>query len=136
MKNFAYNVKIKWNGSIENTALASTIGGNRNRGSMAETNDDTFGASEEEIRQAASEQARSMGFQVLNDEDRRRAVGNDNIRQMRPALQQENGEEEKRWCNNADGVLLAWKDVVYASTEEEFNGNWKQLKDQFHTQTG
>jgi hypothetical protein len=44
--------------------------------------------------------------------------------------------DNRTYTGDADGMLLAWKSVVYASTEDLFNRNWVLLAKEFPKQQG
>ncbi|KAK9234659.1 hypothetical protein V1525DRAFT_42335 [Lipomyces kononenkoae] len=139
MKNVAYNVKLKWQGTLEGTTLGSTISG---IGSRIRAEDDEDGAGEDQDnsefipQRQTDHQAGIIGTRLLEDDDRRDRLG-------RRARYNENIALEPQWPllgasrqfqNDADGVLLAWKAVVYSPTEEEFWKAWDKLVEEFPQQ--
>ncbi|KAK9384583.1 hypothetical protein V1515DRAFT_611087 [Lipomyces mesembrius] len=76
-----------------------------------------------------------MGTRLLDDQDRgdsigRRARYNENVPpELKLPL-----SSSRRFQNDADGILLAWKAVVYASTEDEFWKAWANLREEFPLQ--
>ncbi|KAK3896838.1 hypothetical protein C8A05DRAFT_39615 [Staphylotrichum tortipilum] len=40
----------------------------------------------------------------------------------------------RTWINDADGILCAWRDVVYSDTEDDFEKRWSTLENEFEQQ--
>ena len=128
MKNVAYRVKLKWHGSLEATELGR--------------------------RMAARGREKAKGGPVAKDSrgvdrswDRGRAVGGrrPNARRWLSsttycASVSSAGAAPKlpgrTYADNGDAMLQAWKDIVYAPTEGDFNDAWNRLQREFMDQPG
>jgi hypothetical protein len=51
-------------------------------------------------------------------------------------LQEQSTGSSRKYVDNPDGILLAWKAVVYADTEDNFWAAWTLLKAEFLEQPG
>ena len=123
MKNVAYNVKVKWNGTLEGTALGATIGGQGSHlGNQYESADE--------------DQAGRMASRFLNDVDIRDRLGNEHPASEPRPLQAGQAGPNREFNDDADGIMLAWKATVYAKTREQFDANWQRLLDEFPSQQG
>lgn len=129
MKNVAFNVKKKWHGSLEGTVLGEAGGGVGKR----TTEDD------DEVDDGGAEKIGNIASRLLNEEDRSRRHGGEadhDGHRTRDVPGRAPKESDREYLNNADGILLAWKDTVYADTEPEFKTNFQRLKAEFPDQTG
>ena len=121
MKNVLYNVRVKWDGVLDGTAVAAGMGG---QGSQIR---------EQQNQEADNTETETNG--MVNEQDRAVRNGGNNPRSL-PAPSREQGREEEGYTQDTDGLLCAWKDTVYARTFEDFETSWDLLCDQFAEQTG
>jgi hypothetical protein len=130
MKNIAHNTKKKWVGTLEGTAL----GDQGSDGSHLREEEQGFSINPANY----SHQARTVGVRLLSTADRQQHLGSEyRNNQLQPInSQQENALSGRKWVLNADGFLSAWKAVVYAETETDFNEQWRVLKAEFASQPG
>lgn len=119
MKNVAFHVKRDWRGELGGTLLGQTLGGEGSRTSH-----------ERELHRLADG--------LLTQGDREARVRGEDIRSMRPiqipANSSTSPNPQRTYQNDADGLLAAWKDCVYAETKEEFDRNWGTLRREFPDQ--
>ncbi|KZZ93460.1 hypothetical protein AAP_02252 [Ascosphaera apis ARSEF 7405] len=122
-KNVAANVKRKWRGSLEGTRLGyiDTLGSRT-----------SFEREEIELSRIADS--------MLVDSDRHMRADTDDIRVLGQAMRfgrlPSNDPSGRQYVDSADGVLAAWKDCVYASTEQRFMERWQALQHEFSSQQG
>ena len=132
MKNVAFNIKKKWEGSLEGTILGQTVGGNMRK----EDHDNVSG-----IADANDERlAEALANGIVGDEQRLLLAGGIQQRLEHLSLQQHTHPHHmhfypgREYAATADGILQAWKDCVYAPTEEEFDSKWRQIETEFQDQ--
>lgn len=92
---------------------------------------------EEDERREDEAHAAEIADGLLDAQDRRVVSGGDARRLARifqPQTQQPNSPPGRVYVDNADGIVQAWKDTVYAPTEEEFNNKWALTEQEFVTQ--
>lgn len=130
MKNVAFHVKVKWNGTLEGTALGETLGGEGSRIRNQDQQDNRAGEGEQA-------EANAQANALLEGRDRGARLGGENPRNLpaqQPRAVQQN--QQRRYENSADGLLEAWKATVYAGTFEDFDHHWQSLCAEFADQEG
>lgn len=107
MKNVAFNVKKKWIGSLDGTVIGASGGG-------------PGSADPREADPADEAEAAEAG-----DVD-------DNKHKSHPGRCPPGSE--RHYFDNADGIMCAFLDCVYAWTAMDFQANWQRLRTEFPTQ--
>jgi hypothetical protein len=134
MKNVCHNVKKKWGGSLEGTAL-----GEAGSGDGSHLHHDVDDDVENSFINPASfnRVTKRVAERLLDDDDR------DQHRNGAPSGQSHTNlygrapaDTQRRWLYTADGILAAWKATVYSNTEEAFLEQWETLKTEFAGQPG
>lgn len=126
MKNVAYHVRMKWHGSLEGTELGRAMaprGGRRRE--EAHQQEDAVAAAE------------GMANRLAEGLDRHLLGGGEPRRLEAPIPPQEGQPQPgRKYANDADSMLRAWKDTVYASSEGDFNQLWETVQREFVDQRG
>lgn len=119
MKNVAYHIEMKWQGSLEGTQLGRAMAA---RGGQRREDDEEANA--EPFRRAGLV---ANGLVDLCD---RQILGGI---QLHPGVQPQPDIQlsDRHYANDADGLLQAWHDVVYAATREEYDKRWTRLQNEF-----
>ena len=99
MKNVLYNVRVKWDGVLDGTAVAAGMGG---QGSQIRDQQNQDEQNQDEADNAAETQTNGM----VNEQDRAARNGGNNSRSL-PAPSREQGREEEGYTQDADGLLCA-----------------------------
>lgn len=144
LKNVAWNIKKKWVGSLEGTLLGERGGG----AGSADPGEEVDGPAPSPPTQDSSRAAQA--FTDDADEDivdaKAGAIANTLLSAGdRPgdtsehtnsplARRARSGTGTRDYVNDADGILLAWRDCVYADTEEDFDERWAKLQSEFAEQ--
>jgi hypothetical protein len=147
MKNVAYNVKKKWNGPLEGSMLAETGNGTGNNvrdetdgdgidesGASHDLGDDDLG--DDSARADNSRIAVTAASRLLEPSDRSMHLDSQVRNPHTTTLQAQSTGSSRKYVDNPDGILLAWKAIVYADTEDDFWAAWSVLKAEFPEQPG
>ena len=127
IKNVVHNIKKKWNGQLEGTMIGESGGGPGSRfpcpeGESYDTDQPTLADGH-------------LATQLLEPQDQADHMPTGESQHIMPSIQQPCSASRK-YENNADGILFAWKAVVYASTEDDFWEAWHTLQKEFSDQQG
>lgn len=117
LKNIAFHIKTKWLGSVTGTAVQGIA---------------------ENVAPEGETAAGNVASRLLDNEDRNLRLGNGLCDAQIVALGQTGSatESSRKYENNVDSILLAFRTAVYADTAEEFWGFWTLLKQEFSDQGG
>ena len=128
MKNVVYHIKKKWDGPLKGTVIGESGGGCGSRLPDDQSN---------ELHNIAVDiVAGRLANRLLEPQDRADSTPTgDNPRSQR-LIPQQPCQPSRKYDDNADGILFAWKAVVYASTEEDFHKAWQILLKEFSAQQG
>ena len=120
MKNVAFNVKKKWEGTLDGTLLGQTLGGTG------------ASISEESIHLQQEADAEYMAYQLLEAPERTSLALNVHANHSQ-YFERQPGPGHS-YVDNAGGLLKAWKTCTYARTEELFDESWQRLQREFSNQ--
>lgn len=143
LKNAIHNIRRLWDGKLDGTAIGETGGGPGSNilNTQADGSEDTS----DPIRGDSGEA--DLASRLLDPDHRRQrhGEGTRNPQLVMPvpgrtaAPPNREGQNSKAQCvydYSADGILLAWRAVVYALTEDQFSSAWVLLKKEFEKQGG
>jgi hypothetical protein len=141
MKNVAFNVKKKWNGPLEGSVLVEAGNGAGNNIPDDDVDDiDESGASrdpgDDSARADNSRMAVAAATRLLEPSDQSIHLSSQVRNAHTATLQAQSTGSSRKYVDNPDGILLAWKAVVYADTEDDFWAAWSLLKAEFAEQPG
>jgi MULE transposase domain len=141
MKNVAYNVKKKWNGPLEGSVLVATGNGTGNNIRDDEVEDVgepsvSRDSGDDFARADNSRMAVNAASRLLEPSDRSIHLGSSVRNANTTVFQAQSTGSSRKYVDNPDGILLAWKAVVYAETEDNFWAAWRLLKAEFPEQPG
>lgn len=117
LKNVAFHIKIKWTGAMTGSSVERIT---TNNGSTEETDTEIIAS-------------RLLGSQ---DRELRLGEGVRNARLAPPTQTSYSMETSRKYSNDPDGLLLAFRTAVYCNTEQEFWDLWSIMKKEFSNQQG
>lgn len=124
MKNVAYNIRLKWRGTLDGTELGRRIPARGGRRREEE---------EDEAGVAAAERMADGGMEARE----RLLLGAGNQQRLYgPLLANQRPPSPGGYEATADGLFRAWRDCVYAPNGETYNRTWEILQRQFSHQQG
>ena len=131
LKNVAFNIKKKWIGSIDGTVIGES---GRSPGSADPTPDLEAEAVEAEAEaiEAGAGQAGSHRTDELRDIASAARVATTLLDATRQPGLSPPGSSRK-YLNNADGIMLAFRDCIYATSALDSHANWERLRIEFST---
>jgi hypothetical protein len=83
-----------------------------------------------------SRMAVNAASRLLEPSDRSIHLGSSVRNANTTVFQAQSTGSSRKYVDNPDGILLAWKAVVYAETEDNFWAAWRLLKAEFPEQPG
>lgn len=150
MKNVAFNVRKLWKGQLNGTVLGeSGFGKGKRIGDDEEDpipidpelkdDDEAQEKSEESVNDdKLADQLDQVALRLLSPADRKLRMANNGAQQVTAKLVPGRCKPGGRriYFENADGILVAWSDVVYAETQEKHVEVWLILVKEFNSQQG
>ncbi|KAI0995025.1 hypothetical protein K3495_g13156, partial [Podosphaera aphanis] len=145
MKNVAHNIRKKWNGSLDGTFIGEH-GGDvgsapklRPHEARAAQKGNITEEEAESLRVERDKRAGNVASAWLDPSDQRaRGEHTRPLAQVvinkRCGYMPTDSDSDRRFKPNADGILAAWKECVYAEEKEIYHENWARLKEEFPDQ--
>jgi len=135
MKNVVHNIKKKWNGPLEGTRLME--GPENSPPQLSQNQDeavDTTQLGNDDIEAGVTADIH-LATQLLHSVDRQALAGEvSGSRDTQYTKGIIRNQKNRSFPANADGILSAWEEMVYAITEDDFISSWITLQEEFQDQ--